>query len=243
MSFSDWRQRLGKFRFSIVVIVLVGLCVWAGYEIGNARLTFLERDREYQTGRIERLQQAIEQMEYQNNILRVERDVDRVAIERLQQDLRQSHEEMAQVRRELAFYQRVMAPELDADGVIIDSLVITPAGPELYHFQLVLVQVERSQQQLIQGTYRLLLRGRRDGAAVEYNVLQLAGLSEDHGEFAMNYFTRTDGSFLLPDDFIPEMIQVQVRTRPGRETQRQYVWKELVGAVDPLPVVDDNDSQ
>lgn len=235
MSFSDWRQRLGKFRFSVVVIALVGLCVWAGYEVGNARLTFLEDEREHQRARTERLQQTIEQMEYQTNILRVERDVDRVAIRRLQQDLRQSHEEMAQVRRELAFYQRVMAPELDAEGVIIDSLVIMPAGPDLYHFQLVLVQVERSQQQLVQGTYRIVLRGRRNGEAVEYNLLQLADLNEDGAEFAMNYFTRADGSFLLPDEFMPEMVQVQVRTRAGRETQRQYVWKELVGTADELP--------
>ena len=230
MSFSDWRQRIGRFRFSLVVAALVGLCVWGGYEIGNARLKFLEQERERLESRITRLQQAIEDLEYQTNILQVERDVDRVAIENLQGELRSAQQQTSEVRRELSFYQRVMAPELTAEGVAIDSLQVTPGGGEVFHFRLILVQLDRAQQQLAQGSYSVIMRGRRNGQGVEYNLLELAELAEGTGSFAMNYFTRVDGSFKMPSEFAPESVQVNVRTRGGRRTSKQYMWNELTAA-------------
>ncbi|RAJ94962.1 DUF6776 family protein [Aliidiomarina maris] len=229
MSFTALRQRFGRFKFTLLVLVSAGLCVWVGYEIGNARLQFLEQERERYHNRIERLQGLNEQLEYQNNILRVERDVDRVAIQNLQQELRQAHESSADVRRELAFFQRVMAPELDADGVTIDSLALWPANENSFHFRLILLQLERAQQGLTTGTYQITLRGRYGSEVAEYNLLELADVEHDNGErsFAMNYFSRLDGTFKLPADFAPELIEVQVRVRGGRQTTQQFTWGEL----------------
>ncbi|RUO31034.1 DUF6776 family protein [Aliidiomarina soli] len=230
MSFSNWRQRLGRFRFTIVVTVLAVLCAWGGYEIGNARLKFLEQERERLENRITRLQGTIEDLEYQTNILKVERDVDRVAIENLQGELRSAQDHTSEVRRELSFYQRVMAPELDADGVKIDSLQITADGGDVFRFRLILVQLDRAQQQLAQGSYSITLRGRRNGRGVEYNVLELAELAEGTGSFAMNYFTRVNGSFKMPEGLSPETVQVNVRTRGGQRTSQQYNWNDLANA-------------
>ena len=242
MSFSAWRQRLGKLKFTLTVVVLALLCVWAGYEVGNARLGWLEAQHKQHSQRIERLQQTIDNLEYQNNILKVERDVDRVAIERLQRDLRTSHDETSRIRRELAFYQRVMAPELDAEGVTVDSFDIIPGGANLYHFRTVLVQVERAQQGLTQGRVSATLRGRYDDESAEYDLFELAGLADEQREFAMNYFTRIDGSFQLPVGFSAEQVVLEVRTRNGRETERQFLWGELLSPLDlPLQLDEDLD--
>ncbi|MCC5880245.1 MAG: hypothetical protein JJU03_10175 [Idiomarina sp.] len=244
MSFAALRQRFGRLRFTLIVLAAAVLCVWVGYEVGNARLGFLHAERERLTERTQRLQRMNEQLEYQTNILRVERDVDRVAIENLQAQLRQSHDDTAAIRRELAFFQRVMAPELDADGVSIDSLTITPASDGVFHFRLILLQLERTQENLVTGGFRITLRGSRDGESSEYDVLELAGVEHDNGErsFAMNYFNRLDGTFRLPDDLSPESISVEIRVRGGRQVSQQFPWGELVGDPEvPLQLNQDDD--
>ena len=90
----------------------------------------MQQERAYLVERVEHLQTLNEQLEYQVNILRVERDVDRVAIANLQRDLRDAHDQSAEIRHELAFFQRVMAPEMGGDGVAIDSLVLWQAEEE-----------------------------------------------------------------------------------------------------------------
>lgn len=224
------------------MIAAAALCIWLGYALGNARLNFVEDERMWLTERTQRLQQMNEQLEYQVNILRVERDVDRVAIENLQDELRQSHADAADIRRELAFFQQVLAPELDADGVAIDSLTLTAAGEGIYHFRLILLQLERTQQSMVTGTYRLTLRGRRDAEQVSYDLLDLAGIEQENGErsFAMNYFNRLDGTFQLPDDFQPEIIAVEIRVRGERQISQQLPWAELVEGTIPALQLNQN---
>lgn len=243
MSFTELRQRFGRFRFSMIVLAALGIAVWVGYEIGNARLGFLEQERERLHARVERTQSLNEQLEYQVNILRVERDVDRVAITNLQRELRQAHDDSAEIRRELAFFQRVMAPELDADGVTIDSLSLIEAGEGIFHFRLILLQLDRAQQSLTTGNYRITLHGRYDGEPIEYDVLELAGIENDSGErdFAMNYFSRLDGTFLVPEGLEPELVQVQVRVRGGRQTTQQFTWGALTGEVEQPLLLRQND--
>lgn len=229
MSFKELRQNLGRLRFSLVVIVVIGLAAWLGYEISNARLGFLFEERERLTERMERLREQNEQLEYQVNILRVERDVDRVAITNLQRDLRDAHEKGAEIRRELAFFQSVMTAELDGDGVTIDSLVLWQADDDMYHVRLILLQLDRAEPDLTTGSYSITLHGHEDDAAVQYDVLELAGVEHANGQrpFTMNYFSRFDGTLVLPAGLVPEMIEVEVRVRGGNQTTQQFTWTEL----------------
>ena len=234
MRFTELRQYLGRFQFSLIAIAVVVLATWLGYKIGNARLGFLEQERQRLDARVERMQTLNEQLEYQLNILRVERDVDRVAITNLQNELRQMYEQSADIRRELAFFQRVMAPELDADGVTIDSLAVWPTNDEAFHFRLILLQLDRVEPNLTTGSYRITVHGRTLGEPTEHDLLDLAGIEHENGErsFAMNYFSRLDGAFVLPEGFEPEWVQVQVRVRAGRQTTQQFTWGELTSTVE-----------
>lgn len=240
MSFSEWRGRLGRFRFTLILVVMVAICIWIGYSVGNLRLNWLEKEYQRSDDRITRLQERIEQLEYRNNILSVELDVERAASKRLQQDLRNALDDYAEIREDLAFYQRVMAPELEADGVTIDSLSVRPTGPGIYHFTLTLVQIERAQQQLAQGRVELELHGRYENETQVHDLFELARLDDERREFAMNYFTRLDGSFQIPADFIPQTLVVRVKSRRGGETEEVFLWGELLGTVDESMGVGEN---
>ncbi|MGX5914955.1 DUF6776 family protein [Aliidiomarina sp. Khilg15.8] len=240
MSFSDWRERLGRFRFTLLLVTLIALSMWIGYGLANARLSWLEQQQQRSSETIERLRQSYEQLEYENNILRVELEVENVATRRLQQALRDSLDDYAAARQELAFYQRVMAPELEADGITIDSFNVRPTGPGIYHFSLTLVRIERAQQQIAQGQVELELQGRHQGQNQVLDLFDLANLGGDRREFAMNYFTNLDGSFQVPADFMPQTVVVRVQSNRGGNTEQVFLWRELLGTVDESPDVGEN---
>lgn len=201
-----------------------------GYLVGNIRLIYVEQETRLFAQQRDSLHQRMAQQEYRSNILQVELDVERAATQALQHQLRLTQEESATIRRELTFYQRVMAPELNADGITIDSMAVNALpGDSSYYFRLILLQQERIEQ-LAQGSLRLTLRGLRDGERQEYSLLALAGIDEGSTQFVMSYFSLTEGSFTLPDNFVPETLHVHVCSRQGRQTERTYQWQQLLTA-------------
>jgi hypothetical protein len=190
-----------------LVLLFIGIVIAfsvVGYLVGNIRLIYLEQEARLFAQQRDSLHQRMQQQEYRSNILQVELDVERAATQALQQELRLTQDENATIRRELMFYQRVMAPELDADGISIDSMTVnTLPGSNSFYFRLILLQQERIQQ-LAQGSLRLTLRGLRDGERQEYSLLTLAGIDEGSTQFVMSYFSLTEGSFTLPENFVPE---------------------------------------
>ena len=216
-----------------LVLLFIGIAIAfsvAGYLVGNIRLIYLEQEARLFAQQRDSLHQRMQQQEYRSNILQVELDVERAATQALQQELRLTQDENANIRRELTFYQRVMAPELNADGISIDSMTVNALpGTNSFYFRLILLQQERIQQ-LAQGSLRLTLRGLQDGERQEYSLLTLAGIDEGSTQFVMSYFSLTEGSFTLPESFVPETLHVNVRSRQGRQTERTFQWQQLITA-------------
>lgn len=221
-----------QLRLLVIFICLAVAFSAAGYLVGNMRLIHVEQENRLFAQQRDSLHERLQRLEYRNNILQVELDVERAASRGLQQELRVHQDEIASIRRELAFYQRVMAPELNADGIAIDSLTITAlASDNSYYFRLILLQMERIEQ-LAQGSLRITLRGFKANERQEYSMLALAGIDDGATSFVMNYFSLTEGSVTLPEGFIPETVTVHVRSRQGRQTERTYQWQELINGED-----------
>ncbi len=214
----------------LLYVALAALFVVAGYLVGNMRLIHLEQQTLLLENQRASLHQRVDRLEYRINILQVELDVERAATQSLQDELRDTQDDNATIRRELAFYQRVMAPELEADGITIDSMTVTSLpGENSYYFRLILLQMERIEQ-LAQGSITLTLRGFEQDERKEYNLLALAGIDEGATQFVMSYFSLTEGSFNLPAGFSPDTLHVRVRSRQGRQTERNYRWRQLFEA-------------
>ena len=211
----------------LLSLAIAALLLVVGYLVGNTRLIHLEQQTVLLENQRESLHERTSRLEYQVNILQVELDIERAATQSLQNELRQAQDENATIRRELAFYQRVVAPDLTADGITIDSMVVSELlASNSYYFRLILLQMERIEQ-FAQGSIVLTLRGFEGDQRKEYNVFELAGIDESEARFVMNYFSLTEGNFALPDGFIPETLHVQVRSQQGRQTERSYQWRQL----------------
>ena len=126
-------HRLGVFRSTLLLIILIITCVFCGYRIGNFFHGYqVQAIAEYKN-RLELLyQQQVEQVK-RLNTLEVELEVERLANQRSLNLLRNMETEHYQVKKELAFYEKIMAPEKQADGVVIDNVSI-PVKPHQYEF-------------------------------------------------------------------------------------------------------------
>lgn len=218
--------RIITLRTLLAAIVLLLLAVIAGYYGGHERVEWQTQRVAWLESQNETLYERLDRLEYQNNILQVELDVERSASRSLQTDLRDAINDKASIARELTFYQRVMAPELDANGVAIDSFVISEASSSgNYYFRLILLQLERTQQ-LVTGSFEVEVAGRENGERKTYNLLELADIEK--GDFAMNYFALSEGTFSIPVAFTPDTVVVRVQRRRGSAVDQIYQWQELL---------------
>lgn len=215
------------------VLVIGGLI---GYLGGNWHVLLLQDRVSQLEQQISELYERSEQFDYQQHIAQVELGIERAASTSLQQELLAAQDENFALRRELTFYQKIMSPENEASGVVIDSLELQASRQSnAYHFRLALVQTER-QRNLISGVVSMRLRGRQGGIPTDHDLQTLAAIEDKDRQFSMRYFTVQAGTFVLPEGFVAERIEVEVSIKGGAKQPlaRSFFWEQLLNA----PVTD-----
>lgn len=213
--------------FVIVLAIIVGVLI--GYLGGHWHTLQLQKQVNEQRDVIEQLYERAETYDYQQHIAMVELGIERAASQGLQQELLMAQDENFALRRELTFYQKIMAPEMEASGVVIDSLEVQPnIAADHYHFRIAVVQMERLRN-LTKGEISMRLHGRKDNQVASYDLLALAHIEAKDRQFNMRYFTVLAGDFILPTEFLPERIDVEVKIEGSRQTlTRSFFWSQLL---------------
>lgn len=223
---SEIKKRLGAMRFYLLLAALLAVALYMGVRLGNVQYS-------YQKDKIAGLEQTIASITEENhrltkgmNIVGVELEVERLANQKLQSSLKQAMEGETALRQELAFFQKIMAPELEEQGVVIDSVDIEASNSEgYYRFALVLMQ--RSQKKgLVKGSASLTLLGTVNGEPRELDLLSLMEESPSRLGFSFKYFELLSGTFRLPEGFVPQRLQVACdvsKPKSGR-LERSFRW-------------------
>lgn len=209
---------------------LAGLGV--GYLLGAGHNWYLlQRVAELEERELTLYEQA-ETAEYQRHMAEVELGIEQAASKKQLQELAAAQDEVLAIKRELSFYQKIMAPELTAAGVVVDDFELKQLDDERhYQFRFAVLQTER-QRGFVKGTIHATLEGRdADDQAVTLDLYELAALDAQERSFAMRYFKAQAGSFRLPEGFAPEQIRVRVVVQDGSpgELERLFLWSELTG--------------
>ena len=132
-----------------------------------------------------------------------------------------------QVKKELAFYEKVMAPEKEADGLVIDNMKISKSqSPNHYNFQVVLVQ-QQLKKRYAKGYVNLVITG---SLAKKPSQLKLSDISDNTRKslsFSFKYFQVIEGSFTLPENFSPEKIHLSAILSKTKWQKHQELKKTL----------------
>ena len=206
---SELKNKLGAFQFYLFLIVMIVATVYLGFFWGNAHYTQQQITISTHEKSIRNLKLENEKLTKHLNILGVELEVSKLTQQQHFVEIGKSIDIEKELRTQLAFYQQVMAPELNEQGFLIEGFNIEPAlSDNSYRFELVLMQQDKTKN-ILKGNLKVTLIGSENGKAKQY---ALDAMLSDHEQksltFSFKYFQVINGEFRLPKGFQPEQVSV-----------------------------------
>lgn len=154
--------------------------------------------------------------------------VSREAHANLQAELLAREEELAALRADINFYQRLVGGGAERTGLGVHSLRLQPSEIErVYGFTLTLSQnLERGR--MAEGEVRISVEGLAEGRLQRLDWAELAGdAAEGPLRYGFRYFQQIDGSLALPEGFQPHRIRVRlVPDGRGNPIDHELSWAE-----------------
>lgn len=218
-------NKIGVFRSSILLVLLIITCIFVGYRLGNFFHGHQEQAISYHKKRLELLyNQQAEQIK-RINTLEVELELEVMANQKSLALLKELETEHYNLKKELAFYQKVMAPEKQANGVVLDNFVVSNTDTDnRYIFRVSLVH-QLIQKRYAKGSIDIKVSGNVNGKTKVLHLADISTLTKEDLTFSFKYFQLIEGAFVLPEDFLPERINFII-TLPKSRWQKYHRLEE-----------------
>lgn len=226
------KQNLGAFRFYLLIVSGFCVCGYFGYRMGLQVV-------DSQADTLNRSKQTIQNLRVENdlltrklNVLGVQLDVEKMAAQHAQSSIQEGLNREAELKKQLNFYQRIMAPELTQEGFRVEEINIIPAASEHhFHFEIVLMQLEKIKR-VVKGDINITLHGSQDRLPKTIALTDLLTKESHSLQFSFKYFQLIEGQFSLPENFIPEQIVVEAEIfqfkRKKGDFSTNFSWQESI---------------
>jgi hypothetical protein len=160
------------------------------------------------------------------------REIVERALEDLQQALGQRQDEVAALRADVSFYQRLIEGGAQQPGLWIHELKLQRDGngsgtAGMYRYRLTLAQnLKRGKS--AEGEVELSITGSRGGQLERLGIDQLTGdTASPDMQYAFKYFQQLEGTILLPVDFEPSAVHISMKPRAGGSAvRREFSWAD-----------------
>jgi hypothetical protein len=220
-------QRLGAFKSALFLLALISLCLFIGYRAGNYYHHVQVSGLAQQNQRLENLYQQQEDYVERIHILEVELTLEQLANKEAQQLLKQDAQEHFEVKKQLAFYEKIMAPEKQAGSLIVENIKIIPTLlVNHYRFQVTLLQ-QLLKRRYSKGDIDLIFIGTLNNQPTQLKLVDVSTITKKERSFSFQFFQVINGEFILPEGFIPENIQLLVNL-PKRKGQKKASLEKTV---------------
>lgn len=224
---------IGARRRNIVLILcwLASLILVWGAASYRAAPDLLSLQSEMRSNRVERdeLKEQLESLQKKLSISEKSDQVSRTANESLQGTLRAQEEEIAGLRSDIAFFQRLMDGKSGRKGLAVHDLAVRAIeGGRGYNLRATLTQNLRKGE-VTRGTASISIEGLRAGKIVSLDWDSLSGRDPANlPEFSFKYFQQLDSSFVLPDGFTPNRIRLVVQSEQGDKSEQSFAWSQAL---------------
>lgn len=171
------------------------------------------------------LQVKLETALQQNTVLSRAEQVSRDALQLLQGTLAEREEEIAALRADVGFYERLVGGSARRQGLTVHSVRFRAEEGGEWRYSVTLTQnLERSG--LTRGSLRMTIEGQQGGALA---TLDWAALNQQDPApaqpFEFRYFQQVEGSVMLPEGFVPQRVRVVV-DRGGAQIDQTVPWED-----------------
>src|SRR5690606_37672797 len=203
---------------SLAVVGLVSTRLAApGLQYAREASRQAQREAEQRQRQLEELNQRVVTLERSDQI-------SRAANTELQASLAERDEEIAALRADVAFYERLVGSTSQRKGLSVHSIEFAPEEGGTWRYRAVLTQ-NLNRGAISQGQMRFTIEGVRDGKLASIGWEELLQRGDAAGQaYSFRYFQELDGSVMLPRDFTPQRVRVLLRGNGGNAEQT-FDWK------------------
>ncbi|MFC6840233.1 DUF6776 family protein [Xanthomonas theicola] len=190
----------------------------AAPQLGAVSARLRESERQVQAQ-----QQQIETLNQRQATLARSDQISRAANNEVQSSLAERDEEIAGLRADVAFYERLVGATGQRKGLTVHSVEFSAEAGGTWHYNVVLTQ-NLNRGAISRGQLRLAVEGVRGGklASVGWDELhQKSGVPGQ--DYSFRYFQQLHGSVILPKDFTPQRVRVSL-SGGGAPVAQSFDW-------------------
>jgi len=155
-------------------------------------------------------------------------EISRQANRDLQSALAERDEELAGLRADVAFYERLVGATGQRRGLTVHALKMQAqqGAPSAWHFTATLTQ-NLNRGAVSAGRLSLALEGTRDGKLEKLAWTDLRQQPAAPGvAYSFKYFQQVEGDVLLPAGLVPVRVTVRLTPQSGAAIEQSFTWAE-----------------
>ena len=202
-----WRRTAA---LAVVVAALMGLASWLTTYVKVPELAATKKALSESNLALAEATASVDALARRQARLEQEVEVASSAREELLQALTEKQSELAQAREDLNFYQRLVGQGGQREGLTVHSLLLVPTSSQrVFRFEVTLSQNLR-RAGIISGNLDMTIEGIESDRPKRLRIRDLMAENPTDLSFRFKYFQLLDGSIMLPEDFVPERIIVNI---------------------------------
>lgn len=212
-----------------IALVLVWLLSLAATWLVSSRLAAprlaqtQQQLREVREQQIEQ-QRQIEELKRREVNLALSDRISRAANNEVQASLAERDEQIAALRADVAFYERLVGATGQRKGLSVHTVEFTPVPGGTWSYTVVLTQ-NLNRGAISQGQLRFQVEGVLAGKLTTIDWNELHQQPQEPGQnYSFRYFQQLAGSVILPANFTPQRVKITL-TGAGVAVNQVFDWK------------------
>lgn len=227
------QPRGGRWRLPTVLALAWVATIAAAWVLATWRaapeLATVKQRLQTATRQLDEQRAQVRELSQRETTLAVSERISRTANSEIQASLTERDEEIAGLRADVAFYERLVGATGQRKGLSVHlaEFAVEPGGT--WQYQIMLTQT-LNRGAISQGQMRFSVEGVRAGKLATVGWDELRQTQRASGQdYSFRYFQQLDGNVMLPADFTPQRVKVQLR---GEDVavEQAFDWKLATSA-------------
>ncbi|EGV19882.1 DUF6776 family protein [Thiocapsa marina] len=216
-----------------VYAVVLAAAFWAGFELGQDRVTSLmqpdlaalEAERLDLAAQRDALRGELAAALREQVISERSRQIDRETARALTEQLKEAQDARLDLSRELSYLKRLVQDGNRGAIRVQDLRIVAEEVPAAFRYTFTLTQVVPGFAEST-GHIRFELEGRNPSGVLTLSLEDLPSAEPQTLPIALEYLQSLSGSFTLPEDFVPSAVLIGIEPSDDRliPTSESFPW-------------------
>src|SRR5688572_11251678 len=218
---------------AVALVVALAFGGWGLWRVlapvpGDLRTQFGDSQR-----RARHLQTEVDQLQQRVTTLSRSDQISREANRDLQGTLAERDEEIAGLRADVAFYERLVGSTSQRRGLSVHALRMQPQNDTAWHFTTTLTQ-NLNRGAVSTGQLTMTIEGTRAGRLEKLAWADLRQQPEAPVVgYSFKYFQQIEGDVFLPPGFVPVRVAVRLAPQSGAAVEQSFTWADATRETAP----------